>query len=117
MARSTLVLLFLVALSAHPAAAQQPTSEQRGAIRAACRSDFIANCAGVEPGGKEALDCLLLHHDALSVPCKTAVDAVAEKPEARGAITGGDCTAACRYALRTNDHIVGCITRANGVAG
>jgi len=85
MARSTLVLLFLVALSAHPAAAQQPTSERRGAIRAACRSDFIANCAGVEPGGKEALDCLLLHHDALSVPCKTAVDAVAEKPEAPAA--------------------------------
>lgn len=79
--RSTLALLSLIALSAHPVAAQQPTSEQRSAIRAACRSDFIANCAGVEPGGKEALDCLLRYHDNLSTSCKSAVDTVTARPQ------------------------------------
>ena len=83
MRRSTLALLFLVALGGvHPVTAQQPTSEQREAIRAACRSDFITNCAGVEPGGKEALDCLVRNHDTLSAPCKSAVDVVAQKPGA-----------------------------------
>jgi len=82
MHRSILALLFLLALGVHSVPAQQPTSEQRDAIRAACRSDFIANCAGVEPGGKEALGCLMRSHDNLSATCKTAVDAVAAKPEA-----------------------------------
>jgi hypothetical protein len=81
MHRSTLALLLLIgfvsiALGVHSVPAQQPSSEQRNAIRAACRSDFIANCAGVEPGGKEALECLLRSHDSLSASCKTAVDAV-----------------------------------------
>jgi hypothetical protein len=81
MHRSTLALLLLIgfvsiALGVHSVPAQQPTSEQRNAIRAACRSDFIANCAGVEPGGKEALECLLRSHDSLSASCKTAVDGV-----------------------------------------
>ena len=75
----------LLALGVHSVRAQQPTSEQRDAIRAACCSDFIANCAGVEPGGKEALACLMRSHDNLSAPCKTAVDAVATKPEAPAA--------------------------------
>jgi hypothetical protein len=85
MHRSILLLVFLAAFGVQSATAQQPTSEQRAAIRAACRSDFIANCAGVEPGGKEALDCLTRRHDVLSTPCKTAVDAVAEKPAAPAA--------------------------------
>jgi hypothetical protein len=85
MHRSTLALLFLLALGVHSVPAQQPTSEQRDAIRAACRSDLIANCAGVEPGGKEALGCPMRSHDNLSAPCKTAVDAVAARPEALAA--------------------------------
>jgi Cysteine rich repeat len=40
------------------ASAQQPTSEQISAIRSSCRSDFMAQCAGVQPGTKEALECL-----------------------------------------------------------
>ena len=82
MHRSTLALMFLLALGVHSARAQQPTSEQRDPIRAACRSDFIANCAGVEPSGKEALACLMRSHDSLSASCKTAVDAVAARQEA-----------------------------------
>jgi hypothetical protein len=66
-------------------AAQQPTPEQRDAIRAACRSDFMSRCSGVQPGGKEALDCLMRNDARLSAPCKTAVSAVAPKPTAPAA--------------------------------
>jgi hypothetical protein len=90
MHRSTLAFLLLIAFVSiafglHSVRAQQPTSEQRNAIRSACRSDFIANCAGVEPGGKEAFECLLRSHDNLSASCKTAVDAVAAKLQAPAA--------------------------------
>lgn len=68
----------LIALSIHAAAAQQPpTQAQRDAIRASCRSDFITNCSGVTPGGKEALECLLRNQAKLSPACNTAVSAVA----------------------------------------
>jgi hypothetical protein len=70
----------LVALTINPLAAQQPTQAQREAIRASCRSDFIANCSGVTPGGKEALECLVRNESSLSEACKTAVNAIAEKP-------------------------------------
>jgi hypothetical protein len=62
------------------ALAQQPTQAQRDAIRSSCRSDFIANCAGVEPGGKAALECLLSNQSKLSNACQEAVNAVAAKP-------------------------------------
>jgi Cysteine rich repeat len=63
-----------------PAAAQQPTPAQRDAIRASCRSDFMANCSGVTPGGKEALQCLVRNDAKLSAACREAVNAVAPKP-------------------------------------
>jgi hypothetical protein len=66
----------MIALFAHAAAAQQPTQAQRDAIRASCRSDFIANCSGVTPGGKEALECLLRNQAKLSSACNSAVSAV-----------------------------------------
>jgi hypothetical protein len=65
-----------VALSIHAAAAQQPTQAQRDAVRASCRSDFIANCSGVTPGGKEAFECLLRNQAKLSPACNTAVSAI-----------------------------------------
>ncbi len=55
----------------------QPTQAQRDAIRASCRSDFMANCASVTPGGKEALECLLRNQAKLSPACNTAVSAIA----------------------------------------
>jgi hypothetical protein len=67
----------LLALNFHPAAAQQPTQAQRDAIRASCRSDFMANCASVTPGGKEALECLLRNQAKLSSACNSAVSAIA----------------------------------------
>jgi hypothetical protein len=70
----------MLALSHHQAAAQQPTEAQRDAVRAACRSDFMANCSGVQPGGREAFECLLRNDAKLSQSCRTAVNAAAPKP-------------------------------------
>jgi hypothetical protein len=62
------------------AAAQQPTEAQRDAIRAACRSDFIANCSGVQPGGRDAFECLIRNDARLSPSCQAAMNAAAPKP-------------------------------------
>jgi hypothetical protein len=70
----------VLALSFEQASAQQPTQAQRDAIRAACRADFMGNCSGVQPGGKEALACLVRNDAKLSAPCKSAVNAAAPKP-------------------------------------
>jgi len=70
----------MLALLYDQTAAQQPTEAQRDAIRAACRSDFMANCSGVQPGGKEAFKCLLRNDAKLSPSCSAAVNAVAPKP-------------------------------------
>ncbi|PDT30706.1 hypothetical protein CO671_31475 [Rhizobium sp. M10] len=67
------------------ASAQAPTEEQREAIRAECRSDFIAKCSGVTPGGIEALTCLQQHSAALSEGCRKAVSAVNVKPKSTSA--------------------------------
>jgi hypothetical protein len=72
----------LIFLATDAARAQQPTPEQTGAIRASCRSDFMANCSGVTPGGKDALDCLKRNLAKLSGACKTAVSAVTPPPAA-----------------------------------
>jgi hypothetical protein len=77
MFRSSLVVGCFVALTLVPTAAQQPTQAQRDALRSACRSDFMANCASVQPGGKEALECLLRNEPKLSLPCRSAVNAIA----------------------------------------
>jgi hypothetical protein len=68
-----------------PSLAQQPTSEQIAAIRQSCRSDFMSHCAGVQPGGKDALQCLKRNAGSVSAPCKSAFDAVGSKPAAGGA--------------------------------
>ena len=73
MFRTYRLAALLLIIIASPLAAQQPTNEQRDAIRSFCRSDFIAYCSGVQPGGKEALECLR-RSDAKSTPaCKTAL--------------------------------------------
>lgn len=79
----------LLGVTVSPIMAQQPTQEQRDAIRAACRSDFMANCASVQPGGKDALECLMRNDAKLSATCKAAVAAIAapapSKPPAAAA--------------------------------
>ena len=56
--------------------AQAPTEAQKSAIRSACRSDFMAHCASVTPGGAEAYQCLQKNMSSLSSGCQTAVRAV-----------------------------------------
>ncbi len=73
-AASVTVLLVLLSLDA--ARAQQPSQEEISAIRSSCRSDFMANCSGVTPGGKDALECLKRNVAKLSGSCKTAVSAI-----------------------------------------
>jgi len=73
---------------AMPAASQQPTDEQRNAIRSACRSDYEANCASVPPGGAASLQCLQKNMSKLSGSCKQAVNAIepaAAAPKAESA--------------------------------
>jgi len=69
---ATLVLL----LTGVGARAQQPSPDQIAAVRASCRSDFMANCSGVQPGGKDALDCLKRNLGKLSGSCRMAVGAL-----------------------------------------
>jgi hypothetical protein len=62
--------------TATSAFAQAPTEAQKSAIRSACRSDFMAHCSSVTPGGVEAYQCLQSHMSSLSSGCQTAVRAV-----------------------------------------
>ena len=82
MFRSSLVAGCLITLTLAPTAARQPTQAQRDAVRASCRSDFMANCASVQPGSKEALGCLLRNESKLSAPCRSAVSAIASPSSA-----------------------------------
>jgi len=100
--------LCAVVLFAGVASAQAPTEEQRNAIRAECRSDFMAQCSGVTPGGMEALTCLQQHSATLSAGCKKAVSAVSKPkstsaepspaaPATTGAVTPAPATGAPAY--------------------
>ena len=74
-ARGALLAAALFATAAG-AFAQAPTEAQKSAIRSACRSDFMAHCSSVTPGGVEAYQCLQKSMSSLSSGCQTAVRAV-----------------------------------------
>jgi hypothetical protein len=76
-ARAARIVAFVALLMgfADAAWAQRPSEAEIAAIRQACRSDFIAHCAGVTPGGAEALLCLREHLASLSAACQEAVNA------------------------------------------
>ncbi|MBR0991520.1 hypothetical protein JQ580_12435 [Bradyrhizobium japonicum] len=63
--------------------AQAPTDAQKSAIRSACRSDFMAHCSSVTPGGTEAFQCLQKNMSSLSSGCQTAVRAIAPPAAAK----------------------------------
>jgi hypothetical protein len=75
---ATLAAAVMISASAF---AQAPNDAQREAIRSACRSDYIAHCSSVPPGGLESLQCLQKNMSSLSGSCKSAVSAV-EAPAA-----------------------------------
>jgi hypothetical protein len=61
---------------AQPAVSQGPTDAQRAAIKSQCRSDYIAHCSSITPGGAAALQCLQKNMASLSGGCQSAVRAV-----------------------------------------
>ena len=65
----------------NPAFSQAPTEAQRAAIKSECRSDYMAHCSSVPPGGAASLQCLQKNISSLSSSCQTAVRAV-EAPAA-----------------------------------
>src|SRR4030095_5762053 len=67
--------------TAAPALAQAPSQAQRDAIKSQCRSDYIAHCSSVPPGGEASLQCLQKNMSSLSSSCQSAVRAV-EAPAA-----------------------------------
>jgi hypothetical protein len=105
------------------APARRPTQQQIGAIRAACRSDFISHCAGAQPGGPEALQCLERSKAEVSSRCRTALAAVA--PGAASGAGPAQSPAAAPPAegftirpLRPRDAILRmCIEEARGLCG
>src|ERR1700726_770446 len=68
---------------AHPAYSQTRTDAQRAAIKSQCRSDYIAHCSSVPPGGMAALQCLQKNMASLSSGCQTAVRAVGAPSETK----------------------------------
>lgn len=79
LAVATFALLALAAMGTPPACAQI-TEEQKGAMKANCRSDFIANCMSTKPGTKEALQCLQGNLEKLAPGCQAAVKATMPPP-------------------------------------
>jgi pyruvate/2-oxoglutarate dehydrogenase complex dihydrolipoamide acyltransferase (E2) component len=63
------------------AQAQAPSAAQRDAIKSNCRSDYIAHCSSIPPGGAASLECLQKNMSSLSASCASAVRAV-EAPAA-----------------------------------
>jgi Cysteine rich repeat len=79
---------------AHTASAQRPSEEQIAAVRQACRSDYIAHCAGVPTGGAQALLCLREHLASLSASCQEAVNAAGTAAPAAAPAAEGPAPAA-----------------------
>lgn len=66
--------------------AAAPTTAEKDAIRKHCRSDYMAHCSGVTPGGKEALACLQRNVSRLSPACGTVVRATLPKAPVNAAL-------------------------------
>lgn len=75
--RMSLATAILVAgMTAQPAQAQQPSKAETDAVRSNCRSDYMAKCMSVKPGGIEAIQCLKKNDASLSPSCRSAVSAI-----------------------------------------
>jgi hypothetical protein len=80
-------LLLLVAGFAISSAAlaQAPSEAQREAIKSNCRSDYMAHCSSIPPGGAASLECLQKNMSSLSGACAGAVKAVSAPAETKAA--------------------------------
>src|SRR6266853_122289 len=70
------VITAAIFASAAPAFPQAPTQAQRDAIKSECRSDYMAHCSSIPPGGEASLQCLQKNMSSLSSGCQGAVRAV-----------------------------------------
>jgi len=77
------LLAFTAASIATSALAQAPTEAQREAIKSECRSDYIAHCSSIPPGGAASLECLQKNMASLSAGCAGAVRAVEAPAETK----------------------------------
>ena len=84
-----------------PAFAQAPSQAQRDAIKSQCRSDYIAHCSSVPPGGEASLQCLQKNMSSLSSSCQSAVRAVEAPAAAKPADTAAPKAAAPAAATTT----------------
>src|SRR6185312_16867389 len=73
--RAAVAAACLAALAWPGASFAQPSQEQIGKIRQACRSDYMRVCASVPTGGAAALRCLQQNTSRVSPPCAGAVAA------------------------------------------
>jgi hypothetical protein len=71
------LLAVAIFATAAPALAQAPSQAQRDAVKSQCRSDYMAHCSSVPPGGEASLQCLQKNMSSLSSSCQSAVRAVA----------------------------------------
>src|SRR6266550_4019519 len=62
--------------AATPALSQGPSDAQREAVKSECRSDYMAHCSSIPPGGEASLQCLAKNMSSLSAGCASAVRAV-----------------------------------------
>ena len=92
-----LLTVAIVAI-ATPSLAQGPSEAQKEAVKSACRSDYMAHCASVPPGGEAAFQCLAKNVSSLSAGCQGAVRSieasVAPKSEPAAAAPKTETTAA-----------------------
>ena len=75
------VMTAAIFAGAAPAFSQAPTQAQRDAIKSECRSDYMAHCSSIPPGGEASLQCLQKNMSSLAPGCQSAVKAV-EAPAA-----------------------------------
>src|SRR3954470_7940393 len=83
-----------ILITAAPAFSQAPSEAQRDAIKSQCRSDYMAHCASVPPGGEASLQCLQKNMASLSSGCQGAVRAVEAPAAAKPAETAAPKAAA-----------------------
>jgi hypothetical protein len=76
--RTTFAALLTMAIAAiaTPSYSQGPSEAQKAAVKSACRSDYMAHCSSVQPGGEAALQCLAKNMSSLSSSCQSAVRAI-----------------------------------------
>jgi hypothetical protein len=75
------VMTAAILINAAPAFSQAPSEAQREAIKSQCRSDYMAHCSSIPPGGEASLQCLQKNMSSLAPGCQSAVKAV-EAPAA-----------------------------------